>query len=1040
VYTAYFTNPGETSFRAYLTEQSFRQHLSRLDDTDGDAEPDRYDALDAALRRDILRARNRPPVHFASRAAVSLRTPRHVLHSCGVLTLGAVLPEDDTRKTPDPSADLLLDGPPAVGDAWYVGAFGRWWRGGVLDAWWLDAVAKTSSTASEGESVAAGILRMSTLDKHESECAHVYLAHRTNPISALPFSVPSPFGSSTRGRDRPAQETNKPTTKHTKNTNTRDTTPPPLPKSASLPLHTSPEHRTAVKSTTAPAPVATTSLETTSLKPKAPPSRTPSFGSNTIANANGDSSLPPVLAELARQVSSSKAATLELREQLTDADAGAARAKTQLEDELADHRARKKAEDNARAELKSKTKSLDDARRGAETGKREAERKLKAARVQRDGAQERMRRLAEEIEGFKRRGKEDDEKAVMCEEEATKQEEENGEEVERKKKEAKVAEDVVAALSLRAKELEEMLEKEKARLVEAREMAEIKRQDAAFFPMQAGTDEQSMHAAEQPQEDNLWTQAEEFNPEPITNMHVAHAAHGHHVTDQQGSPRIRPRRLSLTGISNFDQSSSSAPSATINPGYPINALAPPRFAPFSSDNDDAYLGAPSSNEHGMAISPGAQGLLSTSLVRSLALDTPSTASLPSIGSASLSMSTQPTSAAPGQHFIRSDDDPILHIAPKPKRTSLGAVAAGEWPMGLGPMPVYSLQPLLSPRTLEVQAEEDVFRVRAPAEMLRPGPDRLDSQRAVLSRTRSDPLKALAIAGLAPPQDEHHEDRALTPRRWFSVNRGDKDKDREDKERVKDEKNGNDIKARRGLNPDAKAFTLPSTGVSTGVRIPKGMDLNSYISVPHMAPGFGGFGSFGRSSSRNDPLTASGSGMSFGHGYDMLNPSAASLGSLNSSLTMNSGMSMGTMTSGTTMHTGSPPSISSTTAGSSSGWSGWGGILAPSFSMRAFAPSKAERVVLGRALGTAMGSGSSGSLERLPSLSAVGSLPGSPERNREGVMPAAEHGANNDGGAGTGKTRAWFQSLPRLSMNMGRKPKFSPFDDESEEERVEGSSS
>jgi hypothetical protein len=145
--------------------------------------------LDAAVRRDVLRARAAvvPPVHFASRAAVSLRTPRHILHSCGVLTLGAVLPDDDTRKagtsgssrssaTPDPAliqAELLLDGPHAVGDAWYIGAFGRWWRGGVLDSWWLDAVAHASGGA-EDDTSTAGILRMSTLDKRESSKSSNY--------------------------------------------------------------------------------------------------------------------------------------------------------------------------------------------------------------------------------------------------------------------------------------------------------------------------------------------------------------------------------------------------------------------------------------------------------------------------------------------------------------------------------------------------------------------------------------------------------------------------------------------------------------------------------------------------------------------------------------------------------------------------------------------------------------------------------------------------------------------------------------------------
>jgi hypothetical protein len=73
------------------------------------------------------------------------------------------------------------------------------------------------------------------------------------------------------------------------------------------------------------------------------------------------------------------------------------------------------------------------------------------------------------------------------------------------------------------------------------------------------------------------------------------------------------------------------------------------------------------------------------------------------------------------------------------------------------------------------------------------------------------------------------------------------------------------------------------------------------------------------------------------------------------------------------------------------------------------------------LGRGIGNSHSGSLEGLPSLSEV-SLPGSPERAE---VASAEQGPP----AG----KKWFQSLPKLSMNRGRKPKFSPFDDDSEVE-------
>lgn len=158
------TNPGENSFRAYLTEQSFRQHLSRLDDASDGSSVESDDIL-LGLATPLPAA---PPVHFASRASVSLRTPRHILHNCGLLTLGAVVPDERARRRSTgarSSGSSDLERAAGIADSWYVGAFGRWWRGGVLDAWWLDMVAKAASTPEDG--TCSGILGITTLDKRE---------------------------------------------------------------------------------------------------------------------------------------------------------------------------------------------------------------------------------------------------------------------------------------------------------------------------------------------------------------------------------------------------------------------------------------------------------------------------------------------------------------------------------------------------------------------------------------------------------------------------------------------------------------------------------------------------------------------------------------------------------------------------------------------------------------------------------------------------------------------------------------------------------
>lgn len=86
---------------------------------------------------------------------------------------------------------------------------------------------------------------------------------------------------------------------------------------------------------------------------------------------------------------------------------------------------------------------------------------------------------------------------------------------------------------------------------------------------------------------------------------------------------------------------------------------------------------------------------------------------------------------------------------------------------------------------------------------------------------------------------------------------------------------------------------------------------------------------------------------------------------------------------------------------------------PSSLLRAFAPSRAEREALQRALGGSTNT----SLERLPSLSDVGSIPSSPSHVHAEV-------ARRSIGEKDSALPAWLQSLPLI-----RKPNFSPWEDE-----------
>jgi hypothetical protein len=180
LFLAYLSNPSETSFRSYLTEQSFRHHLSRLDDP-ADSDP-------ADSERSITNYRSSSnqssstcrslesgssAFHFSNRATVALRTHRHAFHSFCLFTIAAVIPnhkshtlshdavlsaQSDNTSTVDP--DL-----PSFQETWFIGAFGRWWRGGVVDFAWSPRPGLQAKCDEEGWS--SGILNIKTLDRLE---------------------------------------------------------------------------------------------------------------------------------------------------------------------------------------------------------------------------------------------------------------------------------------------------------------------------------------------------------------------------------------------------------------------------------------------------------------------------------------------------------------------------------------------------------------------------------------------------------------------------------------------------------------------------------------------------------------------------------------------------------------------------------------------------------------------------------------------------------------------------------------------------------
>ncbi|KAF4598313.1 hypothetical protein EYR38_006710 [Pleurotus pulmonarius] len=866
VLLAYLTNPSETSFRAYLTEQSFRLHLSHLDDHLDDKADAQTQPVNGVRPGPQGSAAYRPPVgdhlaasfHFAKRASVSLRTPKHVFHNFGICTIAAMMP---IGKTPGRICNTTSyhlrdrDASSLIADSWYIGAFGRWWRGGVIEAWYRDLIARSS----DEESWSSGILGIKSLDKFHNDC------------NGLPFTTkPRESTPKVRGRDR-----------HQSSHQSRSQSPPPLPQSVSLPLHTTHQDL-------APLVIpSTTESSITGSHPRPVSDGAPPDVDSAVPLSRTSSTLfdqSPLIAEVLRQISAVKTSVQDARTQLMEQQASAAQSHASLQSEVTILRDRKRDEDATRLDLKSRTRALEESKRVSESSRRDAERRLKAARSARDDVSRRVESLSKEIQALQTQ-RDEDVSDIEARKEAqgiTAMEIEISEAISGKRKEIKVAEDVVATLALRAKGLEEKLANERERLKALRDRVEHDRQ------IMAPT---TSHLTSQ----ELWTISQQpgFVPSPISEYptEIFDAGLPSPISDDAAhhfSSNIQYTPEHLPNYHGYDVSLSQSdlyPTLTdYKPLLTTEYHSTTNFSPFNNDSDNGQDHAISSLfNHRPLVAPNYSNTLD---------------------------STQ-HDASPFPSDLSFDG--------RWRRNMSSGVHELSDTQAIG---MHHLQHSLG--TSEINLVEDAGSNR---DVLR-GQSAI--RRVVPHRTYSDPphvhnpdqsWEAVTAAG-------HDGSKGSFPRRWFSTS-------------LKGPK--------KGLNPDAKVFNLPS--------FVKG----------------------------SNPILGASLGL---QSYDNLNPNGLSMSSLSSTATS------GTLFSG------------------------------------AFAPSPAEREVLQRALG----SSSNASLERLPSLSDVGSIPSSPNHAHATVA-----NMNNAPTIGLGlhpphngiqqshhmfPLPSWLQSLPRV-----RKPNFSPWDDE-----------
>lgn len=455
----------------------------------------------------------------------------------------------------------------------------------------------------------------------------------------------------------------------------------------------------------------------------------------------------PIIAEVLRQISAAKSTVHDLRTQLNEFQSASSESHSSLQTEVDSYRERKKHEEASRLELKSRTKALEDSKRHAEGHKRDAEKRLKSAQNARDDCTHRMEHLDQEIARLQQRSVDDDAAIEQCKVNTAQAEQEISDALELKKQEIKVAEEVIAALSLRAKDLEEKLAGEKERLRQARERAEIRKRDRLSFYSPLHVEANS---------NSTWSPIP-FGPQenPQSEHHdidngQLQQGNGNEHRDLSRSPVPRPGRLSLSGISNFNNGNDHG--ALRAKGYSIfdediaslQSQHTTNFSPFD-DTDTSPVHTQSHNGH--LITPTSSSLIPTGL-----------------------MSVMDNSSESLTRSFQSDNDAYLDK---------------DW-RGRRKMHSPPVENIMSTSPISMTGpsfnEYDPFEVRQPEGMRS---DSMNMQRAVMPmppvRTHSDPT-------LTGPMEESVGTDKSGPRRWFSTSN----------------------KPKKGLNPDAKVFQLTKT--------------------------------------------------------------------------------------------------------------------------------------------------------------------------------------------------------------------------------------
>ncbi|PVG02491.1 hypothetical protein CPB86DRAFT_751191 [Serendipita vermifera] len=873
---AYVTNPSESSFRTFLTEQAFRRHLHKLHSQDqeeyGDEESLDYKSTlnrvrdskgkqPAFSRHKAFKHLSDPSsscfgrshankphrVHFTSRLAISLQTPAHIFRNYGLCTIAVTQQVDTISSFSLPNSNAVHNSPkyqysrprhsngsaqghhsPAAHEectgndatkihgTWYIGAFGRWWIGGELefakedlmpDSLVSDSVGSkggSNKIQREFKSGSYDIRPLDQIDAFEGLPLKPRVVTASVSASQSPFPSPSKHSSSktrSRASSRAVKQTATPLP-------SRGSTPPPSNKTAtphsisdsfkgdnivngSLSGHNHPLALGKLESTAATDPLG---------EPQLSPDET---------TRSSD------IAKLQQEISKSQTAVQELRDQLVAFQSQALASHASLRLLLDEQRSKKKQDDSTRSELKMRTKTLEENKRHADAGKRDAEKKLKAAQAAHDSAANRMQRLATEMENLEKKMQKGEERLRKAKEEAQQLEGECNLDIEKKRASAKEIEEGVSTLSVKTKELEEILAKEKERLAALKEEVEKGRE-------------------QHKQQHSAWMMAMQTQQQHQRNES---APLGPEVVDESGDQQQQSSRPGFGPIPNQVHESNPlrihAISSPFNPFEASDSFAPPHRRP-SGEFVPMFESLPATN--------------SASRLRSLSLGEVSSLRAPLVLNPKLNESR--SSLKPGDDgfspFDVDDRERVLPMRDNSSFTSLNMAAASLLPANL----VNSIETESSVGSLNTNRDHPDTRTESrwrtsmwpfrsdnlsksgstPSDTTKRGFDPFESQRVAPPKSFSPLETRLTAVETTKPSTQ-------VMRRWFSrsTTASTSSEPISTLEAPSQIMSAPEITpaSKSRLNPDAKVFSLPKgrSLLSSALWTPVGVNMPPPTNIP-----------------------------------------------------------------------------------------------------------------------------------------------------------------------------------------------------------------